>query len=458
MDKVKNKTELLRRYTVFSFALYFIAVGVSLITLSLAGTSPISSIPYVLSLNTILSMGTFILLLNVALIAGQMLMLGREGIARCKMELILQLPVSVVFGVFVDLNMNMLSVLHPDSYWQQMVTLAIGCLFMATGISLEVIADVAMVSGEYFVHIAAQRFRREFGTIKIMFDLSLVVIAVICSWIMAGRIDGVREGTLITAMLTGPLVRLIMPHLKTIERWETGKSQPAAHTAATASSTLGTVITIAREYGSGGHDIGRLIANTIGIPFYDNSMMEMVARESGHDEQTVRQYDQRLPHGLLYEMITQDYSTPVDRSLSTQDMLFVAQSRVIRHLASQGPCVIVGRCSDYVLRDHPDCINIYLHAPMDYKVERAISHYSVPADKATEAVARTNSARASHYAYYTGKRWDDARNYHAVFDTSKNSARQICDAVVAMYNNHVYGAGITSQQSAPSNKIEAKYV
>lgn len=217
---MRSRDELLRRYFVFTVSLFFIALGVSLITRSLVGTSPISSIPYVLSCNSMLSMGTFIFILNLALMAGQMMMLGRRGIAQCKSELMMQLPVSVAFGLFVDLTMAMLSFYHPAGYLTKLSTIVLGCVSMAAGISLEVIADVSMVSGEYFVHVASRHFNKEFGTVKIMFDVSLVVLAVACSWLLAGHIDGVREGTLIAALLTGPLVKLIMPRLRFVSRWE----------------------------------------------------------------------------------------------------------------------------------------------------------------------------------------------------------------------------------------------
>ncbi|MDE6010543.1 MAG: cytidylate kinase family protein [Muribaculaceae bacterium] len=404
----------------------------SLITRSLTGTSPISSIPYVMSIHSLLTMGTFILILNVVLIIGQMLMLGREGIRRCRVELLMQFPVSVVFGLFVDFTMFILSLWSPTAYWMQIVMLLLGCLCMGLGVSLEVIADVAMVSGEYFVHIASRRFHKEFGTVKIMFDVSLVVVAVACSWILAGKIEGVREGTLVAALLTGPLVRLIMPRLKFIGRWEAGDARKHPESAATASHK---VITIAREYGSGGHEIGEMIAKELGIPFYDNSMMEMVARESGMAVDTVKEYDQRLPHSLLFEMVTQDFSVPLEKSLATKDALFVAQSKVIRRIAAEGACVIVGRCSDYVLRDFPGCIHLYIHASSRFKESRAVEKYGISPEKAMAHVARINAARSAHYAYYTGKRWEDINNYDAVFDSSRISPAAICAAVVEIFRS-----------------------
>jgi uncharacterized membrane protein YczE/cytidylate kinase len=428
----RSRKEIFRRYIVFTLGLFFISLGVSLITRSLVGTSPISSIPYVFSRNFDLSMGSFIFLLNIVLIIGQMLMLGRQGIKENKWGLILQLPVSVAFGAFVDLTMAMLSFWDPVHYWMTLISLSLGCLSMGLGVSLEVTANVAMVSGEYFVQVASQRFKKEFGTVKLMFDISLVVIAVACSWILAGHIDGVREGTLAAAVVTGPLVRLIMPHLKWVERWECGGDSKSSDEDM-ASEAGHTVITIGREYGSGGLEIGKMLAQRLGIPFYDNSMMSMVAQETGIAEETVRALDQRLPHGRLFEIVTRDFSVPVERSMSTKDVLFVAQSRVIRRLASEGACVIVGRCSDYVLRDYTDCIHIFLHASPEYKEKRAIEFYGVTPALANRKVNEVNSARNAHYSYYTGKRWGDINSYDAVFDTSKLSPESVCDAIEILY-------------------------
>lgn len=437
MEKsVRSRTEILRRYIVFFISLFIMSFGVSLVTRSLMGTSPISSVPYVWSLNTALSMGTYIIILNAILILAQVLMLGAKGVKESKVELLMQIPVSLLFGVFIDITMAILSFWHPASYILQLISCVLGCAFMALGIALEVVADVCMNSGEYVLHIASRKLNKEFGTMKIMFDVTLLLIAVGCSWIFAGRIDGVREGTLIVAVCTGPLVRLFRPRLRFIDRWQEAPSNEsavtAAHGSASPSHAAGPVITIGREYGSGGHDIGRLIATKLGIPFYDNSMMEMVARESGFSEQTVRDYDQRLPHSLLLEMIMQDHSIPLERSISKKDALFVAQSRVIRRLAGEGPCVIVGRCADFILRDNPDCIHIFLRAAAGHKAQRAVEFYGIDPDKASVVVAQTNASRRDHYSYYTGQTWGDPRNYHAVFDSSRISPEGIVDAVAAM--------------------------
>ncbi|MDE6009190.1 MAG: cytidylate kinase family protein [Muribaculaceae bacterium] len=436
--ELRSKQEKLRRYFVFFVSLFIMSFGVSLVTRSLVGTSPISSVPYVWSINTALSMGTYIIILNAILIIAQLLMLGRKGIKESRVELLMQIPVSLLFGVFIDITMAILSSWHPTAYYQQLISCVVGCCIMALGISLEVVADVCMNSGEYVLHIASKKLKKEFGTMKIMFDVTLLLIAVGCSWIFAGRIDGVREGTIIVAILTGPMVRLIRPRLRFIDRWEEAPTKREDRLADsilvgdTKERDTYPVITIGREYGSGGHEIGELIAKELGIPFYDNSMMEMVAKETGLSEQIVRDYDQRLPHSLLFEMIVKPHSLPLDGSLSMKDALFVAQSRVIRRLASEGPCVIVGRCSDYVLKDNPDCVHIFLHASPEYKAKRAVEEYGVSAEKASAVVSQLNNVRRNHYSYYTEQTWGDPHNYHAVFDTSKLSPETIVKSVSNM--------------------------
>lgn len=218
----RSANETLRRYIVFTFGLMLSALGVVLLTRSALGTSPISSLPFVMSLHTPLSMGTFTALLNVALIIGILGLLGRKRWHDNRMNLLMQLPVSVLFGVFIDFFMLLTSGMSPAAYWLCIATLTTGCLVMGAGICLQVEADVTMNSGEYFVKVLANRLDHNFGSIKIFFDLTLVSLAAAASWLMAGRIDGLREGTLIAATLTGPAVKLIAPYMSPIRHFIAG--------------------------------------------------------------------------------------------------------------------------------------------------------------------------------------------------------------------------------------------
>lgn len=183
-------------------------------------------------------------------------------------------------------------------------------------------------------------------------------VALLCSWSLSGRIEGVREGTIIAALITGPFVRLIMPRLAFIRQW---LSSETTHEVPSANGTehFPWVITISREYGSGGHQAGEQLARQLGIAFYDKELITLAAQESHFSEEFISQNEQKLPSSLLYQMILQDYEAPLDKSLSYDDALFITQSRIIRRIASEKPCVIVGRCANYILKNRPNTISIF---------------------------------------------------------------------------------------------------
>ena len=224
-NRTMSKAELFRRYLTFGVSLFIIACGISIITRSNLGTSPITSVPYVASLNTPVSLGTYFFLFTVVLICMQLLLLGKKGILERKVELLMQFPVAFVLSLFTDLAMWMTSGFIPEMYGVKILSLVVGCMVLALGICLEVMADVTMISAEYTIQFATLRFKKDFGSIKICFDVTLVLIAIACSWALSGRIEGVREGTVIAALITGPFVRMIMPRLLPVRHW---LSQPAA--------------------------------------------------------------------------------------------------------------------------------------------------------------------------------------------------------------------------------------
>ena len=223
----------------------------------------------------------------------------------------------------------------PELYYVKIVSLVVGCLVLAFGICLEVIADVTMISAEYTIQFATMRLKKDFGTIKICFDVSLVLLAALGSWLMSGRIDGVREGTIIAALITGPFVRMIMPRLAFLRGWLSGTLENNVQAIAGIGENQPLVITISREYGSGGHKLGEMLAKELGIAFYDRELITLVAGESNFSEEFISKNEQRMPSSLLYQMVMQDYEAPLDKSLSADDALFVAQSRVIRRISSE---------------------------------------------------------------------------------------------------------------------------
>lgn len=203
------------RYLTFIIGLFFLSMGVDFIVTSALGTTPISSINYVLSLNFPLTLGTATLLFNMLIIALEFWLARGENNRKDIMEILLQIPFSVLFSLFIDLNMLWISNFTPVNYLWSLLLLCIGCILQAIGVVLELKPNVAIMSAEGLVKYYCKRYHKNFGHVKVFFDVTLVLTAVILSLLFASRIDGVREGTLIAALSTGFLVNYFSRHILT---------------------------------------------------------------------------------------------------------------------------------------------------------------------------------------------------------------------------------------------------
>ena len=166
------------------------------------------------------------------------------------------------------------------------------------------------------------------------------------------------------------------------------------------------VITISREYGSGGREIGERLAKELDIPFYNKELILMAAKESGLSEDYIRKTEQMKSTSFLYGLYMGTQQLPMN------DQIFLIQSKIIRDIAAQGPCVIVGRCADYVLREKPDLLNVFIHAPLSFRARRAAEVYGKQAGNMEDFVRKKDKKRASFYNYFSQNKWGDARHYH----------------------------------------------
>ena len=172
-----------------------------------------------------------------------------------------------------------------------------------------------------------------------------------------------------------------------------------------------TIIALSREYGSGGRLVAQKVSQLLHIPFYDKEVIKEVARQTGYSEDYVKNADLRPTGSFLYDLY---FSGQMP---SVSDQVFVTQSRVILDLAKKGGCIIVGRCADYVLHDRPECLRVFVHAPIEQRVRRAIEDYGIQAEKPEVFVSKQDKYRASYYNFFTTGRWGIASNY----DLSINS-------------------------------------
>lgn len=207
--------DVCKRYLVFIIGLYFLAAGIVLIIRSALGTTPISSVNYVLSLNSPLSLGTCTFLINMVLILGQFWLIRKNRTRQDIIEILLQLPFSFIFSAFIDFNMTITDSLHPGSYGMSLALLLTGCMVQSIGVVLELKPKVAMMSAEAFVKYASRRYNKEFGKFKVYFDVTLVTFAVLLSLLLSQCIEGVREGSLIAACITGYIVSFLNKKIMT---------------------------------------------------------------------------------------------------------------------------------------------------------------------------------------------------------------------------------------------------
>ncbi|MBV3867148.1 cytidylate kinase family protein [Phocaeicola coprocola] len=415
-----------RRYILFAVSLFVNAMGIAFITKALLGTSPITSVTYVLSMFTPLTIGQWTIVLNLLFVLFELPFMTRKELKDDLRMFLLQIPISLCFGTFIDLSMNMLYWLEPVKYIDQIIYLLVGCVILAAGITLEVKANVAMMAGEYFVRVISQRFHGEFGYVKLCFDITLVCIACLFSICFMSGIYGVREGTVAAALLVGPIVHFISPYYRCFDKWINDVKDKDA---IALRNIQHVIITIAREYGSGGHLLGEMLSKELGIKLYDKEFIHLVAEKSGINEQYIKKNEQSIPSFWLKCILGKNSEQSLERSLSSDDVLFVAESKIIQELAEKGPCIIVGRCADFVLRDYPNLIKVFCYSDLRSACVRCVQEYGVSEEKAESEIKRINHNRIAHYEYYTGEKWGEPHHYNLMINTGSIDLSVACNLI-----------------------------
>lgn len=423
-----------RRYILFAVSLFVNAMGIAFITKALLGTSPITSVTYVLSMFTPLTIGQWTIVLNLLFVLFELPFMTRKELKDDLRMFLLQIPISLCFGTFIDLSMNMLYWLEPVKYIDQIIYLLVGCVILAAGITLEVKANVAMMAGEYFVRVISQRFHGEFGYVKLCFDITLVCIACLFSICFMSGIYGVREGTVAAALLVGPIVHFISPYYRCFDKWINDVKDKDA---IALRNIQHVIITIAREYGSGGHLLGEMLSKELGIKLYDKEFIHLVAEKSDINEQYIKKNEQSIPSFWLKCILGKNSEQSLERSLSSDDVLFVAESKIIQELAEKGPCIIVGRCADFVLRDYPNLIKVFCYSDLRSACVRCVQEYGVSEEKAESEIKRINHNRIAHYEYYTGEKWGEPHHYNLMINTGSIDLSVACNLIKSIYKNRI---------------------
>ena len=188
------------------------------------------------------------------------------------------------------------------------------------------------------------------------------------------------------------------------------------------------IITISRQYGSGGRIVAKKLADALGIPFYDNELITMAAEKTGLSVECFKDAEKTSIGNLFFSLTS--LTPSIDAvGLPLNEKIFLVQSQVIKEVAAEGPCVIVGRSANYVLQDTPNVINVFLQGDLEDRVKRAIDTYGQDAEGAEALVVKTDKRRANYYNYFTGGKWGKAENYDLILNTSRMDLDKIVEVI-----------------------------
>ena len=198
------------------------------------------------------------------------------------------------------------------------------------------------------------------------------------------------------------------------------------------------VITIGRQFGSGGRSIAEKLAKKLDIKFYDKELISIAAKESGISPEVFAKADERMSNSLLYTLSTGLYNYGSGFSamgdLPMNDRLYILQHKIIKEIAEKENCVIVGRCADYVLRDNPKRVSIFIYADMEYRKEQSIKKHGIDPAHAEHIINKTDKNRANYYSFYSGQKWGQAENFDLCIDSSKLDEDKIVDLIAEYIN------------------------
>jgi uncharacterized membrane protein YczE len=444
MKQSKTQFALLwaKRLMVYLVGLYCMAIGVVFSAKSALGVSPVGSLANVLyqiglaeRLPSFVNLGNCTIAVYCLYILTELLLLRRDF----QPKMLLQLVASFLFGWMVNLATAMLAFLPaPGSYPVQMVYLLCSIPMVAVGVMLYLSPNILPTPGEGMSLAISKLSGLSLGSSKMVFDCSMVAISGATSLLYFHGLVGVREGTVICALLVGYVMKQLQklfqaPLLKFVER-DTRINRALEAAAAgykiDAAGKPKIIISIGREFGSGGYEIGEKLAKRLGITFYDKQLNEMAAAQSGLSLAKVEELEHHMEREIVYDFKSAVYAMHSD-ALSPEEQLFVAQSTIIRQIAAgDESCVIMGRCADYILYNDPNCFRIFIHSIPEARIHRAMGQYSLSYDQAKVQMHNTDTSRAQHYKHFTGRDYGKQEYYHLSLDSGMLGTDACVDVIM----------------------------
>lgn len=417
--------DLAKRLLVYCAGQFILAVSVVFAARSALGASHTTSIPNVVYSILLskgvesLSLGTLTTIVYCLFVLIQFILLRRDF----KPYMLLEIAVSLLFGYFITAAQALLAPLpDPANYAMRLLYLAISIPLIGIGVITYVSAQLISAPGEGVTAAMSKKLDWPIPKCKLVFDISIVAIAAILSLVFFHRFEGVREGTIISAILVGPVMKPVMSLIqKPIMEFcgtQTKREAAMASAQAAALDTSKLIITVDWEFGSGGDVLARDLAEKIGAKVYSNDeILSMEIAESGLPEVFVKEHEKLMRHSAVYDYAT--YAYTIHQSLDQLDELYAAQVEVVRKIAATEKCAIIfGHCGNYILRDDPNCFKLFIHAATPVRVKRAEARHRVGEEDAQRAISATDHSRAKYHHDFTGETWGQAKYYDLSFSTT----------------------------------------
>ena len=394
------------RIPMYFIGLFVMTIGIALSVKSNLGVSPVSSIPYTITCVWGIEMGKATILFHIVLVLIQILVLRKNF----KPVQLLQILIGVVFGYFTTFCNYLVSFLPtPDNLGIRILMVLASTVFVAVGIFLYLPADLIPLAGEGCMQAVSTVTHIEFAKVKIGFDCTMVLVSAVTCLTILHSLGSVGIGTIIAAVLVGTLVGIINRAFGRQRDRLLGKTDEPVATAEEAASNY--VITISREFGSGGREIGKLLAKQLGYHYYDSELIRLAAEKSGYTPEYVEQNEQALKNPVLHDFFAW-YAGPLEQTdLPKVDQLFQKESALIRELSRNGSCIIVGRLANYVLKDLPTAYHIFISADAASEAARVCARDHISPEDAAAKVKKVNHERAVHCKHFTKTDWGNVKNY-----------------------------------------------
>lgn len=453
----RNVPNVILRLAVMLFGVALVSASVGLTRATGLGTSPVSCFPATLSYITPLTIGVWTFIMNFIFVLIQIALLRRDF----NPVQLLQLPYVFVFSALIDLFVPVFELVPMPNYAVQLLLSIVGCFLTAAGVFLQVKASFLTLPGEGIVLAISRVFKLNFPKVKVAFDTTNVVVAVVVSLAFTGGLFGVREGTIIAALAVGTIVGLynrVLPNFSKFCPVEghivlTAAGMTPEETAKPKEQGEATplVITIGRQYGSGGREIGQAIGKELGIPVFDHTLIDLTAEESGLTRSYIKAHDQEVRRDLLYNLYMQT-GNEFGAGPNQIDPIWLAQARTITKLADAGSCVIVGRCANFILKGRSNVFDVFVHAPKEPRIQRVMKRENSTHDEAAERIERVDRERAEHCRMFAGKEWGASQYYQLSLDSSIDEPVE-CAKIIAKLARHAFPkAPLTPNPEKPKAK------